>query len=989
MNPFAAIDTFLTDFRRHLIKERMLEALGWTGIVTVSSLALAVGATAVFPGTAFIRAVALSLLTGTALLLAGFTLHRARRQWSNPLHLAQIVGRRLPDTNDGLLTVVSLRPELDNARLLPLFSPALLHAQAKRTSLILSEHAPKSLVRYRRFVRLLITLGALLISVAALGAIFPWGTARGVRTLLGLSERSTPSWLAGPIIPVDVLASDLKTTLLFKLPDGGVERVPVDETGEITAPAGTTIEVSGRLTREALSVLAVVVTDEPQQEYPVSIQPDGTFQTAFPATRPGQWYLKALSVEGLRMAEEVRRPILVPEASPPHVRVDPPDRSLLSGGESVTIRYAVSSAFALAGIDMVLRFPLDPARPPTRTHIRTLPQGARYASGEIVFTMPMDAPEAGGRIDLSLEAFSRNRRDAANTGQSREIRFFADTPRFRPMARMEAIDTLLVASLQILADIREEGSDPTSPLPQASSEQLAALADQAQRMAEEARQGSAGMPGPDVQALLVAADMLAPFKSAPPATSKAAVEILVETLLRMDDFSTRERLAQMDARLTEIAREVARLKAAPALSLTDDTKVAENRKALERSLRLVRLVEEETQRLIAVWRVEGGEAERTSLAMTQSWSRARDAVLSASEGISRKGPAANGTLETAIQTLNDMVSLGRTSLGRLVREKSRTVMLPPETATLIRQMTQGQRDVMDRTAQAAFVLKTRTDTITMARGQEVGPLVAQVEEASDLLARVMTDPLDTSDTEDVARLREDLASARDLLEEHDMDMALKMIRDVTERTVRLASDLRDQAEWASEDHPQQAAAWRTASGRLARSVPPLREVVRILTAWKREKDALIGPTEKSDLRIIRLSQDDVLEKTVRAGDLFRKAVTSGSAEPVTWLQNARRNMEEAVRRLSEFNPAAAEVHQRQAIQELLKLKRVLERGIEENPTHRYSVSDEPESVRIPEPAPQRLISELGREIEAFRQATPLPAYTDLVRLYYQALLKPQ
>lgn len=985
MDAFTAIDAFLHEFRHRLIRARWIEATAWVGVLCVVVSTLAVLATSSSLDPVVIRFLAGSALAIAILAFAGRLWWHTRGKWSDPVHLASIIGGRLPALRDGLRTVVELRPELGSTRPLS-FSPALLQAQAERTCDALAGHVPGDLVRYHRVRRILLLLLLVGLTAILLATAYPWGMARGVRTILGMNDASSPSWLAGPVVAVDVLASDIRPTLLFKYVDR-VERIPADETGDITAPAGSTIEVSGRFTRPLESAVAVVVIDGVAQDYPVAMEDGTRFRTAFPATRSGQWYLQALSLSGLRLAETVRRPIEVVEVSRPTVHVTPPKRHLLRPGETVILQYEASSSFALAGIDMVLQFPLEPSRVATRTHVRTLAEGTRKASGEFAFTMPTDVAEAGGRIDLSIEAFGRQRQDTANTGESAVLHFFVDHPRFRSMARLEALDTLLDACLHMLAATDAPGMDPTIGLSVDLSSTWTALDVRASNLAEEARQGSPGAPPPDVQTLLDAAGAI---RAVDPmnVTVRTVQEVLAATALKLDAASNLERLAQMDARLSEIDREAGRLRTAIVRPANESTR-GDLRRVLDRSRRLIRMLHEETRRITAVWQVEGGGARRAATALTLAWTRSRDAVLTSFEHVATAAPEQDyaPTVQAAAEALEQLVMEGRTSLGRLALNRTRTILLPHETATLIRQATQEQRTVMDRTAQAAFVLKTRTDTLTTARASEVGALIERVQEAAAVLGRVATDPLDALDAEDVARLREDLVSGRDLLEERDLDMALKMIRDVTQRAVRLASDLRDQAEWADDTQGAQAAAWRTVSARLSRATPPLREVTRILTLWKRDTDGLTGPVEKAELRALRAAQDGVLELTVRALELFRKAVPGGTAEPVTWLQNARRNMEEAARRLSEFQPSAAEVHQRQAVQELIKLKRIIERGIEVNPARRYAMPEEPESVRIPDAAPLRPLHELVRELESYRKIEPIASYADLVKAYYQALLQ--
>ena len=98
-------------------------------------------------------------------------------------------------------------------------------------------------------------------------------------------------------------------------------------------------------------------------------------------------------------------------------------------------------------------------------------------------------------------------------------------------------------------------------------------------------------------------------------------------------------------------------------------------------------------------------------------------------------------------------------------------------------------------------------------------------------------------------------------------------------------------------------------------------------------------------------------------------------------------MDEASRRLAEVNPSAAEAHQRQAIQDLLRLKRLLESGLDEGTRKGEGVVGPPD-VRIAATAARPSPDELRRAVSEALKESSLPAYEDTVKAYYEALVKP-
>jgi len=97
-------------------------------------------------------------------------------------------------------------------------------------------------------------------------------------------------------------------------------------------------------------------------------------------------------------------------------------------------------------------------------------------------------------------------------------------------------------------------------------------------------------------------------------------------------------------------------------------------------------------------------------------------------------------------------------------------------------------------------------------------------------------------------------------------------------------------------------------------------------------------------------------------------------------------MTEAVARLAEAQPASAETHQRQAVQDLLRLKRFVERGPIES-LRKQSREAEEDRVVIAAPRPGPPADDLRREIQERQDLPAPPGLEDLVRAYYESLVR--
>jgi lysophospholipase L1-like esterase len=978
-DPFEFLDRYLADFRRHLARERLLEALAVLAVSGISIFAVAVAVMVLVPAftaLSWIAAATFAAVVGTLAIHLGVTV---RRRLADTVHLAFLLDRRVPGLGPGLATVLSLRPPPDAAPPAR-FSAGLLHAEALRDVHVLAEHAPEDLVKHRKVIRLVASLAALVATLVLLSFAFPWSVARGVRDLLGISEINAPSWLVGPPVVVDNLAYDLKTALLLARPDGTVERVSGDETGAVAAPAGTFAEVSGRLSSAASSGTLVATLDGGATNVPLELPGDGAFLATFRVAGPGTWHLAVATPSGERRVEAARRRVSLASIEPPRVSVEPPERLAMRPGDQVTVRYAAESATGLAGIDAVHAFPLDPDRPPVRVHLRDLPPGTRIVRGEATFTLPADAAESGGRVDLVIEAFGRMSGAADATGRSEPVPFFVDAPRFRHRAVVAEADRVLSAVVGLVAATVEPGADAV-----AAARRAREVAVSGKRLAEEARADAEARPG-----LLAALDAVAGLASAGGGTDATALaEGAARVALALDDAVSQEWAAQLAVRLSEASREAGRLRAVARTIPEDDRPPDDVRRTVGRSKRLLVHVEQDRRRMAKRAGPAGTGARLAVTRIGDAVARARDAVATTEDALARgEGKVAAAGVTRLASAMDEIVKEVRAYPVEWAATATRQIALPAEAAGLLRDALTMQREVMDRTAQEAFDLKRREEALGAGRGADVDKLIAQVDDAKALLDRVATERLDGTDATDVAALRDDAAAVGDLLRGRDQETALRLARDVAERAAILAAQLRDQGEWSEDQDGKGSAAVRASAARLARAAAPLREVHRVLGAWKREREGLVGATERETLKDIRKNEDQVLARVARLHDAI-KAAAGGADEASSAAGAARRSAEEASRRLAEWNPAAAEAHQRQAIQDLLKLKRLLEHGADESATARRRTPAEPDDdVRLPASAAPRAPNELRREIQSHLREPPLARFADLVKAYYESILRP-
>lgn len=982
MEPFEFLDQYLAEFRRHLVRETLLETFGLLALGSFVVFFIGVIVAAIVPIVPVLRWAFAALCIGLAVGLLARLGVRVRRFVADPLFLAALLERRVPALGTGLATVCVLRPALVEPCGSPRFSAALLHAEAMRLVHILGDHAPEDLVRNRRALALVVLLAGLVVLLAATSVLLPRSIARAVRELAGLSERFTPSWMMEPPRMVESLAYDLRTALVFEDGQGGMERVFGDETGDVTLPSGMIVEVSGHLSTRLASGSIVLTEGASESRSPLDLRADGQFAATFQPTGPGTWHIVGIDASGARMIESARRRVQVVGDDAPRVTVEPPERLGLKPREAVVVRFRIESPTGMSGVDAVHTFSLDPDRAQVRTRVRELPPGTRHYSGEVLFSLPDDIAESDGRVDLIIEAFGRLTAARASTGRGEPVRFFLDLPRHRHAAAAEAWVEASTDAVTLLADLHEQPDDHGRADGSSIGQRAVQLSGRLRRLAEAAREDPE-CPARDARALSDASEALSSVAMSASEADAARAVLLLGELVRREQGRT------LAGRVRDLGREAARLRSAAdrarAGSVSDIG--PEVHASLLRARRTLRLLEGDRRRIEMQAEFAGVDERLKVVRLATGTMRAMDGVQQADEQVG-DDPSVDLLLERTARSLEEMVAAW-TEIGSLgATPLQRTVLLGKETLPALRQALAVQREVMNRTAQAAFELKGRVEALSVAKAPDPTRLLEMLDDATDRVGRVPADGLSDADADELARLREDFSVLRDLLNASDFETAFRVSRDVGERMTQLVLQLRDDADFADDESPAVSTAKRGQANRLARLVPPLRDVQRVVGSFLKERSGLVGPAEKEELRAIKRDQDKALALVVRLQEAVRKAAGGPGPDDVQGVTgSARRNMEESSRRLAEMNPAAAEAHQRQTVQDLSRLRRLLEQG-SDDPASRTPAPADDEPVRIPPAVRAQAPDELRRLLEVHAREPAAAASEELVRSYWEALLKP-
>jgi hypothetical protein len=561
------------------------------------------------------------------------------------------------------------------------------------------------------------------------------------------------------------------------------------------------------------------------------------------------------------------------------------------------------------------------------------------------------------------------------------VRFLLDTPEVRSLAMQESRERLLTEALDLLAEIPEEAT----ALPGVLVARLASLAQEAHRVADEAA-GERGNVTMLLRTVATDLDALAAAPEPDPAMVRARLETVA---LQVDDVVTATRGAILAARLAGLTRDATRLRQAGGTGAA----ARDALRAIDRARRTLGMLDGTRRRWSREAELDGSMLRFVPARLARLSMRARERLLAVDEWYRGDGGSARdrrAVLDPAVAALTEVVQAYREAPMPGAAEVVREIVLPKEVLTGLRQALNLQRDVMDRTAQAAFLLKRRSDQLADQRAPDAGRLAAWVRDSQAACDRVDVAGLDPSEAQGFAASRDDLAAAADLLDQGDLVTARRLVSGALDRLSGLAQDWRDIAEWTAEEEGGASTYFRRQANRLARALGPLRDAARVLGDWERERSGVVTRDDReSAARMVR-DQERALGLMARAAETLRRVAGSDADEHVETAMSARRNMEEAVTRLAEINPAAAEAHQRQAVQDMQRLRKSLERGsLELRAQVAAALPADDERIDLTPTVPRRAPGDdFAREVRA-RLDDPVPtSFEEVVRAYYEAILRP-
>jgi hypothetical protein len=286
-----------------------------------------------------------------------------------------------------------------------------------------------------------------------------------------------------------------------------------------------------------------------------------------------------------------------------------------------------------------------------------------------------------------------------------------------------------------------------------------------------------------------------------------------------------------------------------------------------------------------------------------------------------------------------------------------------------------QRGVMDETAEMAFELskerKTEVPEDVLMEALRLCQGAFRQSQKIKVLEQFK---------EDMEGIQEKTKALCDLISAKDVAGAFDAASKAEYQARGLALDIRDYIQW-EEGSEEENKMGTMAIRNLAQVASNIKQTKEKLATLLEERGYKVPKEKKEQIRGIALKQKAVLRDAERLFASFGKAF-----ERLSDAQDAKENIKQAYERLLEEDPSAAETHQRQAIQDLLRLKREIARA-------KGKILPGGEDAKVKEPEEEMHVTptvstwDVKSKVMEFLHEDIPSGFEEVVKRYYESITK--
>ena len=856
---------------------------------------------------------------------------------------------------------------------------------------------------------------------------------------LGLS-RLRGGDAAAPAPELSPIVGDLTITYLYPQYTGLPARTEEGTAGDLRAPRGTEVHITGRADRDVVEAAAVLNG----KAIKLLAQGPGRRQLSgsLTLTQPGRWSFRFLDAKGRTVAQGPERPVEIVADQPPQATIEAPTEKTLEVDPNgrVVLNWSAADDYGVSQVALVfqvaggkeervvLQTPAQAARRLRGTHAWELSPLKLRAGDKVTYVIEardndaIDGPQRGASATQVLKVFSaaEHSREALLRAQAlweRLVALAADRIEEKPAPAADASGWYSVTSakdqnaLQLVSELQAAGTELVK-------DKLAP------REVGRALRYAASSLGPAVRRTSLARAPLsrgsAGLEGAQRNFSRALQAEIAEEekdILYLQDLLDKARLDAMHEIGKELAasrRELARLAEKLRKAPDEDTK----RQVLSEVERMRERIQDLMSRMQEMAR--GIRDEHLNAEAMENVERQQD-LLSQLSDIQRK--LQSGKVDDALKQLDQLgqdldkleKALSQRTEGEQGGQYAEEAQKLSQAAQKLRDITAREKALQQKTSQLRRELSAQQQKRFDQRGgKELAKrLREKVEQARQGVKQVepkLAERMGLEDVLEAAQSRvDDLARA---LESGDFSEALEQ----AERSLRAVETL--QARLGMEEQLAQRYPGFVRDPDVVRrgmkgvqgAGPPLREVVSELEQTMPRGEPL-NPQQMEEMLRQQAEQrrigEDLQEARNQLGEVGRKVPIFGPQHE-QMLQQAQEGMGRAEQRLGQGEPRGAQAGEEQALEQLQKFEDAMQQLAKqaggkgqsgprmpmpwaepsgEQGNDNESGDMDTQKVEIPDAEAGRGPQEFRKELlDAMKQKAP-EKYQERVKQYYEELVK--
>ncbi|MFY0571577.1 DUF4175 family protein [Archangium lansingense] len=411
------------------------------GMATLLVLAVAGGFLALVAPAAGRWVMLLSPVVGT-LVACAFGVGLALRTVGDDLRTARLIGERQPELSLDVLAAVELSRERGHQ---PQHSAELAEAFLRQMDLRARQVDAGTVVDSTRLKHTGLVVGGVALALVVVLGLAGSSWRAGLDKALAASGRTTVAEQREPI------TGDIELTYRYPAYTGLAQRTVPGTNGEVSAPAGTEVQLKTRSDRE-VERAEIVVNGE---TLPLTVNDKRELTGTFVTKKSGHYHFVFYGTGRKAIATGPDTPLNVEADTPPQVTLLTPATEIeIDPGQEVTLKYEASDDYGLNGLALVFRTP--GAKEETRIPLPR--EDGRRDKGTYKWNLGSLKVEAGDRISYYVEAKDNDAVEGPKRGVSRTqvLRVYSAAEHRR--AALQKAEAIWGRMVDHLAD-RMEGPD--------------------------------------------------------------------------------------------------------------------------------------------------------------------------------------------------------------------------------------------------------------------------------------------------------------------------------------------------------------------------------------------------------------------------------------------------------------------------------------------------------------------------------------------------